>query len=91
MSETTQETFEQQKPKVPLKVLRSKVKLTQKELASRAGIAQNSYIDIEKNRVRPRFMNAYAIVEVINKELEVLGKGNEQVTTSDVSWSILGE
>lgn len=88
MSETTENT--QSVHKIPLIQARSMARLSQRKLAKAAGLSETSYIDIEKGRVRPRYVNAYAIVESLNDALTARGKeGN--LTIDSIEWKPLGE
>lgn len=62
-----------------LKSLRKKAKLTQKELARRAGISQSLVARIEAGTVDPRLSTLRKIIKVLNEVL-----GNKEITAKSI-------
>lgn len=75
--------------KIGLKALRASLGLTQKQLAEKAGVSEPTIIDIERKRVSPRAITAYAILAALNEVLKE--KGREQITIGTLDWKLQGE
>jgi DNA-binding XRE family transcriptional regulator len=71
---------------IPLKVLRSSLPLTQRELASLASLNERTITALERG-IRPvRLTTAFSIVNAINNILEE--KGRPKVTIFDIAWRL---
>lgn len=75
--------------KLKLRLFRASLGLTQKRLAEDADISVVALVDIEKNRVKPRALTAYSIIEALNTVLRE--KGREEITIDSFDWHILGD
>jgi DNA-binding XRE family transcriptional regulator len=73
--------------KANLKDVRASLRLTQKELAALARVAQQTITDIETEKKRPRRITAYAIVDALNVKLRE--KGREEITVESLDWNPL--
>lgn len=71
--------------KLSLRQIRASLGLTQKQLAEGASLSVTALIEIEKGRVTPRLLTAYALVNALNDELRK--KGKAEVSVSDF-WQI---
>jgi len=73
--------------KSSLKQVRASLRLTQKQLAELAQVAQQTITDIETGKKRPRTITAYAIVEALNAKLKE--KGRAEITVESLDWEPL--
>jgi DNA-binding XRE family transcriptional regulator len=73
--------------KTSLKQVRASLRLTQKQLAELAQVAQQTITDIETGKKRPRTITAYAIVEALNGKLKE--KGRAEITVESLDWDPL--
>jgi DNA-binding XRE family transcriptional regulator len=73
-----------QENKTSLKVLRSSLPLTQKELATLAGLNERTITEIERKTRPIRLTTAFSVVNALNKVLE--SKGRPTVTIFDLNW-----
>ena len=65
-----------------LKILRSEAKLTQKEIADKLDISQQSYANWEKGKTLPANKNLTKLSEMLNTSTEYLPWKTEQVKKS---------
>lgn len=73
--------------KTSLKQVRASLRLTQKQLAELAQVAQQTITDIETGKKRPRTITAYAIVEALNVKLKE--KGRAEIAVESLDWDPL--
>lgn len=60
-----------------LKQIRSKQKLTQKQVALRLGISQQAYCEFEKGKSNPSLETAKKISDLFNKSIEEIFFNNK--------------
>lgn len=83
----TENTTQGTSKKLSLKVLRSSLALTQKELAERAKLHERSITAIERHARPIRLVTAFSVVNALNSVLEE--KGRPQVSVNDLDWVLL--
>jgi DNA-binding XRE family transcriptional regulator len=73
--------------KLSLRHVRASLRLSQVELAELARVSQQTVTDIERKKVKPRLVTAYAIVGALNIKLKEVGR--EEVTVESFDWEPL--
>lgn len=60
-----------------VKQYRDNLRLTQQELAQKAGVSRQTIISIEKGKYDPSLRLAFGLAEILNERIEVLFNASE--------------